>query len=61
MPDLKVRESRDTSLPGLRLVRLQCRAAGAELLRLAPRVLELRTGVCIDELTGLNPLEAVTL
>ena len=35
------------------------RAASAELLRLAPRVLELGAGVGVDQLTGLNPLEAV--
>jgi hypothetical protein len=60
MPDLKVRESRDTSLPGLRLVRLQCRAAGTELLRLTTGVLELRASVRIDELSGLDSLEAVS-
>jgi hypothetical protein len=45
----------------LSLVRLQGRAAGAELLRLAARVLEFRTRVRVDELTRLDPLEAVTL
>jgi hypothetical protein len=35
-------------------------AAGAELLRLAARVFELGTRVGVDELTGLDPLEAVT-
>jgi hypothetical protein len=43
------------------LVRLDSGAAGAELLRLAPGVLELRMGVGIDELAGLDPLEAVML
>jgi hypothetical protein len=36
-------------------------AAGAELLRLAPRVLELRTRVGVNELSCLDPLEAMTL
>jgi hypothetical protein len=40
---------------------LDGRAAGAELLRLAARVFELRTRVGIDELAGFDPLEAVTL
>jgi hypothetical protein len=34
---------------------------GAELLRFATRVLELRAGVRIDELAGLYALEAVML
>jgi hypothetical protein len=45
----------------LRLIGLRRRAAGAELLRLAPGVFELRAGVGVDELAGLDPLEAVTL
>jgi hypothetical protein len=44
-----------------RLVCLDGRAAGAELLRLAPGVLELGAGVGVDELAGLDPLEAVML
>jgi hypothetical protein len=43
------------------LVRLDGRAAGAELLRLAPGVFELGAGVGVDELAGLDPLEAVML
>jgi hypothetical protein len=46
---------------GLRLVRLDGGAAGAELLRLAAGVFELGPGVRVDELPGLDPLEAVTL
>jgi hypothetical protein len=42
-------------------VRLDRVAAGAELLRLASGVLELRAGVGIDQLAGLDPLEAVSL
>jgi hypothetical protein len=42
------------------LVRLEGCAAGAELLRLAARVFELRSRVGVDELAGLDPLEAVT-
>jgi hypothetical protein len=45
----------------LRLVGLDGGAAGAELLRLAARVFELGAGVGVDELAGLDPLEAVTL
>jgi hypothetical protein len=48
------------SLPR-RLVCLDGRASGAVLLGFAPGVLELGTGVGVDELTGLDPLEAVTL
>jgi hypothetical protein len=44
-----------------RLVRLDGRATCAELLRLAPRVFELGAGVGVDELAGLDPLEAMTL
>jgi hypothetical protein len=44
-----------------RLVRLDGRATRAELLRLAPRVFELGARVGVDELAGLDPLEAVTL
>src|SRR5512145_3318988 len=40
-------------------VSLEGRAAGAELLRLAARVLELGSGVGVDELTRLYSLEAV--
>jgi hypothetical protein len=43
----------------LRLVRLQGGAAGAELGGLAPRVLELRPGVGIDELARLDSFEPV--
>jgi hypothetical protein len=46
---------------GPRLVGLDGGAAGAELLRLAARVFELGAGVGVDELTRLDPLEAVTL
>jgi len=42
------------------LVRLQRGAAGAELDRLRAGVFELGAGVRVDELTGLDPLEAVT-
>ena len=49
---------RAASLPH-RLVRLDGGAAGAELLCLASGVLELRACVCVDELPGLDPLEAV--
>jgi hypothetical protein len=42
-----------------RPVGLECRSAGAELLRLAPRILELGAGVGVHELAGLNPLETV--
>jgi hypothetical protein len=45
----------------LRLVGLDGGAAGAELLRFAARVFELGAGVGVDELAGLDPLEAVTL
>jgi hypothetical protein len=48
------------SLPP-RLVGLDGGAAGAELLRLAAGVFELGAGVGVDELAGLDPLEAVTL
>jgi hypothetical protein len=44
-----------------RFVRLDGGAAGAELLRLTTRVLELGTSVGVDQLTGLDPLEPVTL
>jgi hypothetical protein len=44
----------------LRLVRLQRGTSGAELLRLAPRVLELGARVGVNELTGLDSLEAVS-
>jgi hypothetical protein len=43
------------------LVGLERAAAGAVLLRFAPGVLELGTGVGIDELAGFDPLEAVSL
>jgi divalent metal cation (Fe/Co/Zn/Cd) transporter len=43
------------------LVSLDGGAPRAELLRLAARVFELRAGVGVDELAGLDPLEAVTL
>jgi len=36
-------------------------AAGAELLCFAARVFELGAGVGVDELTGFDPFEAVTL
>ena len=42
-------------------VRLDGVAAGAEVLRLATRVFELGARVGIDQLAGLDPLEAVTL
>ena len=38
---------------GTRFVGFDGGAAGAELLRLATRVLELGTSVCVDQLTGL--------
>jgi hypothetical protein len=44
-----------------RFVRLDGGAAGAELLRLAARVLELGAGVGVDEPAGLDLLELVTL
>ena len=44
-----------------RLVGLDGGAAGAELLRLATGVFELGAGIGVDELAGLDPLEAVTL
>jgi hypothetical protein len=44
-----------------RLVGLDGGAAGAELLRFPARVFELGASVGIDELAGLDPLEAVTL
>jgi hypothetical protein len=43
-----------------RLVGLDGGAAGAELLRFAAGVFELGAGVGVDELAGLDPLEAVT-
>ena len=46
---------------GPRLVRLDGRAAGAELLCFAARVFELGARVGVDQLAGLNPFEAVTL
>jgi hypothetical protein len=52
-------ETRNSGSCGL--VRLNGRAAGAELLCLAARVLELRSRVGVDELPGLDPLEAVPL
>ena len=45
--------------PGL--IGLDGGAAGAKLLCFAARVFELGAGVGIDELTGLDPLEAVPL
>jgi hypothetical protein len=42
------------------LVRLQGRSARAELQRFAPGVLELGARVGVDELSGLDPLEAVS-
>jgi hypothetical protein len=45
----------------LRLVGLDGGAARAELLRLAAGVFELGARVGVDELAGLDPLEAVTL
>src|SRR5919199_1121839 len=48
-----------SSLAPFRLVGLDRRAAGAEALRLAPRVLERRPGVGVDELTRLDSLEPV--
>jgi hypothetical protein len=50
-------KSSDASL----FVRLDSRAAGAELLRLATSVFELGAGVCVDEQTGFDPLEPVPL
>jgi hypothetical protein len=44
-----------------RFVRPNGRAAGSELLCLAARVFELGAGVGVDELAGLDPLEAMTL
>jgi hypothetical protein len=44
-----------------RFVRLDGGAAGAELLRLAACVFELGTSVGVDQLTGFDPLEPVTL
>jgi hypothetical protein len=46
---------------GRRLVRLERGAACTELLCFFPRVFEPRAGVCVDELTGFDPLEAVPL
>jgi hypothetical protein len=46
---------------GPRLVGLDGGAASAELLCLATCVFELGAGVGVDELAGLDPLEAVTL
>ncbi len=43
------------------LVGLEGGAARAELLRFAPSVFELGAGVGVDQLTGLDPLEAVAL
>jgi hypothetical protein len=43
----------------LRFVGLEGRAAGAVLERLAAGVFEGGAGVGFDELTGLDPLEAV--
>jgi len=43
-----------------RLVGLDGGAAGAELLRFPARVFEIGASVGIDELAGLDPLEAVT-
>ena len=45
----------------LRFVGLDGGAAGPKLLRLAAGVLELGAGVGVDELAGLDPLEAMTL
>jgi hypothetical protein len=42
-----------------RLIRLDGGAAGTELLRLAPGVLELGARVGVDQLAGLDPLEPV--
>jgi hypothetical protein len=41
------------------LVGLEGGAAGAELLRFATCVFEFGAGVGVDELAGLDPLEAV--
>jgi hypothetical protein len=46
---------------GRRLVGLEGGTARAELLRLPPCVFERRAGVGVDELAGLDPLEAVAL
>src|SRR5207248_2353484 len=46
---------------GTRFVGFDGGAAGAELLCLATGVFELGAGVGVDELAGLDPLEAVTL
>jgi hypothetical protein len=46
-------------LPRVRLVRLEGRAAGTVLQRLAARVFEGRAGISVNELAGLDPLEAV--
>jgi len=46
---------------GPRLVGLDGGAAGAELLCLATCVFELGAGVGVDQLAGLDPLEAMTL
>jgi hypothetical protein len=43
----------------LRLVRLEVGAAGAELDRLRAGVFEPGAGVGVNELAGLDPLEAV--
>ncbi len=43
-----------------RLVGLEGRAACAELLRLAAGVFEFRACVGVDQLAGLDPLEAVS-
>ena len=47
--------------PLLALVRLHGRAARPELLCFSPRVLELRSSIGVNKLTGLDPLEAVPL
>jgi hypothetical protein len=45
----------------LRFVRLEGRAAGAELLCLATGVFELGASIGVDELTRLDSLEPVSL
>src|SRR6266542_5236148 len=48
-------------LRSIRFERLHGRAVGAELDRLAARVLELRAGVSRDEVAGLDSREPVAL
>jgi hypothetical protein len=56
----KPRAALHQTLLAQRLVRLHRRAAGTELLGVTPRALGSRTGVSVNEVAGLDPLEPMS-